>query len=283
MKPIQRIAFSLVGLLILALASACGSDAQPSAAESDDPDMGIEADAQVEEDAETEPEFTCPIEEEAVCDGRCVRVLSSMEHCGTCNNRCAIGTQTCQGGACECLGGRESCGGRCVDTDQTREHCGECGNACDISAACIEGSCIEISDRPEVTGVLEQTNLKRSESQDCGVHGRQSAAGSLQLNAELLIAAQIHAEDMAEGQFLAHEGSDGSSPFARADRAGYPGQSVGENVARGYANPASVVEGWKNSDGHCINMMNGTYTELGVGHARASDGEQFWVQLFGNQ
>ncbi len=234
-------------------------------------------------DSNNEPEFMCPNEGELVCDNRCINVTFNMDNCGECGNSCAVGSQTCDGGACQCLGDNTLCGNRCFDTSSNREHCGTCDNECDISEACVDSNCILVSDRSEVTGVLQETNTVRSSSQDCGEHGPKSAVGGLQLNDELMIAAQGHAEDMAENNFMAHEGSDGSSPGQRADRANYTGGSVGENVARGYRTPEAVVQGWLDSDGHCNNMMNGSYNEIGIGYAVSNGGEAFWVQLFGRR
>jgi hypothetical protein len=264
-------------VLMLFTVAACGddskSDATPTAPDAGSADAG-------EEDAA--PEAMCPNDYEMVCGGFCLDVRYDNSNCGGCGIVCPNSTMSCNEGACQC---RDSdltmCDGLCYDTDKTREHCGTCGNTCGSGDACIEGECVNISDVPEVIGVLEQTNIKRAETQDCGQHGTMFAVGPLQLNEQLNAAAQVHAEDMANNNFMAHEGSDGSSPGDRADLAGYPSGFVGENVARGYDTPASVVQGWTDSDGHCRNMMNGDYDELGVGFAVSNSGEEFWVQLFG--
>ena len=99
-----------------------------------------------------------------------------------------------------------------------------------------------------------------------------------------MIAAQGHSEDMAANNFMAHEGSDGNGPGFRANAAGYPSGFVGENVARGYRTADAVVDGWIDSDGHCNNLMNGQYNEIGIGYAvNPNTGEPFWTQLFGSR
>ena len=54
-------------------------------------------------------------------------------------------------------------------------------------------------------------------------------------------------------------------------------RTAGENIARGYATPKAVVDGWMNSKGHRENILNKTYTEIGVG--RVADGN-YWTQMF---
>jgi len=42
-------------------------------------------------------------------------------------------------------------------------------------------------------------------------------------------------------------------------------RAVGENIALGYPTPLAVVAGWMGSEGHRANILNPTYTQIGVG------------------
>ncbi|MBK6947735.1 MAG: CAP domain-containing protein [Haliscomenobacter sp.] len=95
-------------------------------------------------------------------------------------------------------------------------------------------------------------------------------------DARLAKAARMHAADMKARNRMSHTGSDGSTIGQRARRAGYPWSMVGENIAWGYTDIPSVVDGWKTSDGHCRNMMTKEYVHLGA--ARYGT---YWVQDFG--
>ena len=53
--------------------------------------------------------------------------------------------------------------------------------------------------------------------------------------------AQGHSQDMADHNFMAHNGSDGSSPFDRMQRAGYRFSFAGENVAAGQSTPEDAI------------------------------------------
>jgi len=92
-------------------------------------------------------------------------------------------------------------------------------------------------------------------------------------------AAQQHSDDMARNQFMSHSGSDGSSMGDRINRAGYRFRAAAENVAAGQRDVAGVMRSWTNSNGHYRNMI-GSYTHVGFGMARGSDGVRRWTQKF---
>lgn len=96
-------------------------------------------------------------------------------------------------------------------------------------------------------------------------------------------AAQIQASDMATHNFFAHEGSDGSHPSDRISRVGYKWRAVAENIAAGYREVDPVIQGWIDSPGHCANIMNPVYTQMGIAYAvnPKSEAGVYWSQTFG--
>jgi len=88
-------------------------------------------------------------------------------------------------------------------------------------------------------------------------------------------AALLHSEDMSKNSNLSHTGSNGSSPSIRITNAGYTWATNGENIARGYNTVEAVIEGWIKSPGHCKNIMNPNFAEMGVAKSGA-----YWTQLF---
>lgn len=131
--------------------------------------------------------------------------------------------------------------------------------------------------------VLQRVNQARGVARNCGSE-RFGAAPPLRASALLTRAAQLHARDMARNDFLAHEGSDGSQPSRRAERVGYRWKRIGENVAGGPESAAEVVDGWLASPGHCHNIMERNFTEMGIGFAANEDSELliYWSQMFGS-
>ncbi|HEX2144827.1 MAG TPA: CAP domain-containing protein [Glycomyces sp.] len=106
-----------------------------------------------------------------------------------------------------------------------------------------------------------------------------AGCGDLARDANLDDAARLHAEDMAANDYFSHTSQDGRSPSDRAADQGYQG-GVGENIAAGYPDAESVMDGWMNSEGHRANILNCGYAVIGIGIADR-DGTLYWVQNFG--
>ncbi|MBW4601270.1 MAG: type I secretion C-terminal target domain-containing protein [Calothrix sp. FI2-JRJ7] len=115
--------------------------------------------------------------------------------------------------------------------------------------------------------VLELTNQERAKS----------GLPPLKANAELNYAADKYAELMSQNRYFSHTGPDGSQPWDRAKAAGFEAQTMGENIAAGQKTPQQVVQGWMNSPGHRANILNPSFTQLGVGFEN-----NYWVQKFGS-
>lgn len=84
---------------------------------------------------------------------------------------------------------------------------------------------------------------------------------------------------MANGNFFDHLDRDGRTPGDRAELAGYSGGLIGENIAAGQDGVDKVVDGWLASPGHCANLMNPGYRELGAAYATdpKSDAGIYWT------
>jgi len=138
-------------------------------------------------------------------------------------------------------------------------------------------------DAPAVRSqVLALVNDARSKSRRCGSQ-KLSAAPPLKLQPLLNEAALAHAKDQARNGNLSHSGSDGSTPSQRATRAHYAWKGIAENVAAGQLSAAAVMDSWLESPGHCLNLMNAQYSEMGIAYAvdaQSPDGI-YWVQVFG--
>jgi uncharacterized protein YkwD len=129
--------------------------------------------------------------------------------------------------------------------------------------------------------VLELVNAARAEERKCG-HQSFAPAPALTPSAVLAAAAAAHAHDMAEHAELTHTGSDGSKPADRITRAGYEWRASGENVAAGQRDADAVVAVWLESPGHCANIMEPNFTEVGVAFVQVPGANPniYWAQSF---
>jgi uncharacterized protein YkwD len=96
-----------------------------------------------------------------------------------------------------------------------------------------------------------------------------AGVSALSNNGKLAAAARAHSQDMANNNYFSHTGSDGSSPFDRMAAHGYSYSAAAENIYAGDGgnnNPYSAVSAWMDSQGHRDNLLNGTYTNIGVGY-----------------
>lgn len=130
--------------------------------------------------------------------------------------------------------------------------------------------------------VLQLVNQARSQARRCGTQTFGSAA-PLRLNTQLHRAAQLHAADMAAHSYFSHTGRDGSQVADRASRADYAWRRIGENLAAGQTTPAAAVQGWLDSPGHCANLMQPAYTEMGLAYVVNQQSREgiYWVQVLG--
>lgn len=145
---------------------------------------------------------------------------------------------------------------------------------------------MEMDPEPEFTEralkMLELVNQFRASGGTCG-GASMPAVPPLSLHRLLNASAQAHAADMAANNYFQHESLDGRTPHDRIAATGYRAETSGENIAAGNESAADTFVQWRESPGHCTNMLRDSYTELGVGYVSApfSGLRYVWVQNFG--
>lgn len=130
--------------------------------------------------------------------------------------------------------------------------------------------------------ILKLVNAARAEPRACG-NQKFSAAPPVAWNPKLALSALAHSRDMANRNYFSHKGKDGSQASVRAKREGYNWRRIGENIATGQGSPKQAMSGWLASPGHCVNIMNRDFTEMGAAYAlnSRSDTTIYWTQVFG--
>jgi uncharacterized protein YkwD len=123
--------------------------------------------------------------------------------------------------------------------------------------------------------MLNLINTYRSTGCTCGTD-KMPAVAKLIWNDKLGVSANKHTTDMASNNYFSHTSKDGRTMSDRINAVGYLWSALGENIANGQTTEKQVMESWINSPGHCANIMNGSFTD--VGFARA---QNYWTQNFG--
>ena len=129
---------------------------------------------------------------------------------------------------------------------------------------------------------LELINKTRSKGCNCG-NTYFPPAPPMVWNNDLEKAARGHAKDMARRNYFSHESKDGRTMNTRIVTAGYIFKGwksfmIGENIAFGQTSIPEVMAGWFKSEGHCRNLMNPGFKEVGV-----AETNKYWVQDFGGR
>ena len=163
----------------------------------------------------------------------------------------------------------------------------------------------EVDQKPVVISVKQQElveaiNKARSVQRDCypndNSRGMVGPSSKLRWNDDLYASALEHSTDLAESNTFSHYGSATSSDITGDGKAsifyeriianGYSNYySVGENIAGGQKDLNEVMEAWLASPGHCENIMNPNYTEVGVAIVTKVDSTYgiYWTQNFGSK
>ena len=105
----------------------------------------------------------------------------------------------------------------------------------------------------------------------------QNGLKSLTEDWELSRVARIKSQDMKDNNYFSHTSPVYGTPFQMIKNFGISYRSAGENIAKGQSTPQSVVNSWMNSSGHRANILNPSYTHIGVGYVASG---KYWTQMF---
>jgi uncharacterized protein YkwD len=132
--------------------------------------------------------------------------------------------------------------------------------------------------------VLQHVNAARALPRKCG-DAAMAAAAPLAWNDMLFDAAVDQSQDMATHDYFDHTDSRGNRVMQRATARGYVWRAIGENIAGGDGSVERVMAGWLRSPGHCSNIMNPDYADIGVACVER-DGTRwgtYWTMVLGRR
>jgi uncharacterized protein YkwD len=149
-----------------------------------------------------------------------------------------------------------------------------------VLGGCVQGS---VQNADPATQALDLINKERTKA----------GCQPLVMQPQLMAAATGFAHDMAEQNFMAHEGRDGSTLSSRVHATGYRGGFLGENIAGGQTSAWQVVDSWMHSKGHRANILTCAFNVTGIAMVRQANDQAiggnpapyftYWVHDFGRE
>ena len=125
------------------------------------------------------------------------------------------------------------------------------------------------SDSEYISEVIRLVNVERAKY----------GLSAVTTTSQLANAAKIRAQETITS--FSHTRPNGTNCFTVLNETNISYRTCGENIAAGQRTPQEVVLGWMNSEGHRANILNGSFTKLGVGFVKADTGyKYYWTQLF---
>ena len=89
--------------------------------------------------------------------------------------------------------------------------------------------------------------------------------------------ARYKSQDMKDNNYFSHTSPVYGSPFDMMKNFGINYRTAAENIAKGQATPQAVVNAWMNSSGHRANILNPSFTKIGVGYVQSGN---YRTQMF---
>lgn len=173
------------------------------------------------------------------------------------------------------------CAALCVPTASARDR------ARPFGCVCSQSGRTDLTPEPDSDASAPDTEVSEPEA-SASAYARELLAlvnaararyglAALELGETLCSGAQRKAEDLHDAQYFSHDSARYGSPFDMMRSFGISYRTAGENIAMGYDTPTAVMDAWMQSAGHRANILQSSYTTLGVGYV--ADGS-YWVQWF---
>lgn len=99
----------------------------------------------------------------------------------------------------------------------------------------------------------------------------------LKLHTKLSYVSRLKSLDMQTLGYLSHQSPTYGNVGQMLAQFEIYNIAWGENIAQGQTTPAEVMRSWMNSPGHKRNLLNATFTHIGVGHTLPGN---YWTQNF---
>jgi uncharacterized protein YkwD len=123
--------------------------------------------------------------------------------------------------------------------------------------------------------MMAEMNSYRASGFNCP-SGNMPPVGPLTMHAQLQVASQLHSWDMSYSNYFSNNSCNGRSFTTRASDQGT--FALSEVITAVWSSPASATAALMAASGPCEVVMNGAFTQVGVGYARHVN--HVWVGNF---
>jgi len=126
--------------------------------------------------------------------------------------------------------------------------------------------------------LLNKDRTAQAQAAEAGTH-----AQALRWDPKLAELARAHSQELADSGTFRHASADGTQPSQRLSKAGIQWVSMGENLAMDQTvvrAEAALMNEPKFQENHRANILNRTFTTVGVGIAAGPDGTLYITQEF---
>ncbi|OMF19268.1 hypothetical protein BK133_30030 [Paenibacillus sp. FSL H8-0548] len=87
--------------------------------------------------------------------------------------------------------------------------------------------------------------------------------------------ALVKAQDLHNNRYFDHNSPTYGTPFQMMEKFKISYDVAGENIAKGQPTPVKVMNDWMNSAGHRANILNKSFTKVGIAYFKGT-----WAQEF---
>lgn len=146
------------------------------------------------------------------------------------------------------------------------------------------GSGVNVSGLPTVTQKYSTTIQSSAETKILELMNEKRKAAGLQpltMDNTLLEVARYKSNHMIQNNYFSHTNPDGTNWTSWLKTLGYKYNATAENIAYNTSDPVELFNQWWNSAGHRENMMNASYTKVGIGVVYGN-GKYMGTQTFSN-
>ena len=152
-----------------------------------------------------------------------------------------------------------------------------------LSAGCVANK-VGVYESYQKSGKIEYYNsveIRQRHLDSLNALREEKGLGKLMISHSLNSSAATHARDIYYQQRAWNFGSDGSSPQARAEVAGFVGLVIGENVSETYEGEFLLLQVWLENTLSRSVLLDQNASHIGFGWFQEESGKIWWVQVLG--